>query len=192
MKRTNSDSVGSQETVPPGFSVEPCGRGAFIVYHARTGMGCMNVFLIVWLAGWTVGCIFLLHQYFGGGVMEDGNPIPLWFVLVFWAAEIAVAGLLIFLLFCKKSFRIDQDTLIMETAVLGFKRRKTILRDSIHQLAQVKNGGKHEDSFPSWGLRVEGVKKTTLIRWQSHEKSRWLGQVLAQWAGVKFAEVPED
>ena len=124
--------------------------------------------------------------------MEDGGPIPLWFVMVFWAAEIVVAVLLAYLLFCKKTFRLDRDDLVMETAVLGFKRRKSIPKSSIRRLVQVKDGGGGEDSFPSWGLKVEGDKKATLIFRQPYEKSHWLGQVLAQWAGVEFAELPEE
>ena len=191
MENTDHNKSSLRVEVPPSFSLEPCGRDAFIIRHTRTGMGCMNVFLLAWLAVWTVGCVFLLREYLGGGVMENGDPIPLWFVLVFWGAEIGVVGLLIYLFFCKKSFRIDQDNLIMETDVLGLKRRKSISKRSIRRLVQVKDGGEDEDSFPSWGLRVEGDKKTTLIFRQPHEESRWLGWVLAQWAGVEFAEVPE-
>ena len=170
----------------------PCGQDAFIIRHTRTGMGCMNVFLIVLLVGWTVGCVSLLRQYLGGGVMDDGDPIPLWFVLVFWGGDIGVACLLINLLFCKKSFRIDRENLIIQADVLGLKRCRSIPKNCITRLVQVKDGGEDEDSFPSWGLKVEGDKKATLIFRQPHEKSRWLGRILAEWADVEFAEVPEE
>jgi hypothetical protein len=39
---------------------------------------------------------------------------------------------------------------------------------------------------------VEADKKTTLLYRQRYEKSHWLGQTLAAWAGVDFIEVPKD
>jgi hypothetical protein len=33
--------------------------------------------------------------------------------------------------------------------------------------------------------------KTTLISRRPHVTSHWFGQMLAQWAGVEFVEVPE-
>ncbi len=190
MKHTDQDRASLRKEIPTGFFLEPCGRDAFIIRHTRTGMGCMNFFLIVWLTVWTVGCVFLLRQYLGGGVMDDGAPIPHWFVLVFWAAEIVVACLLIYLLFCKKSFRIDRENLVIQADILGLKRCRSIPRQSIKKLVQVKDGGEGEDSFPSWGLKVEWDKNTSLIFRQPHEKSLWLGRTLAEWAGVEFTEVP--
>jgi hypothetical protein len=32
-----------------------------IIDHCRTGLGCQNLFLGVWLAGWTFGCVFLIR-----------------------------------------------------------------------------------------------------------------------------------
>ena len=122
MKQTHHNESSLRKEIPTGFFLEPCGRDAFIIRYTRSGMVCMNVFLIAWLAGWTVGCIFLLRQYLGGRVMEGGAPIPLWIVLVFWTAEILIACLLIYLLFCKKSFRIDQYNLVIQTDILGLRR----------------------------------------------------------------------
>jgi len=62
----------------------------------------------------------------------------------------------------------------------------------VKRLVQVKDGGKHDDSSPSWGLRLEGDKKITLVYRQPYEVSRWLGHVLAKWADVEFSEMPQE
>jgi hypothetical protein len=172
--------------VPEGFELERQGKDVFIIRHKRTGMGCMNIFLIVWLVYWTGYCVDLLRQYL------SGNRIDLWLVIAFWGGEVVAAVVLVYQLFCKTSFRLDCKNLIMETDVLGLKRRRLIPRTSIRRLVQEKDGGEGEDSFPSWGLRLEGETTATLIFRQPHKKSRWLGQILAEWAGVEFSEVPED
>jgi hypothetical protein len=65
-------------------------------------------------------------------------------------------------------------------------------RSSIRRIVQVKDGGEDDDSFPSWGLKVEGEKEVTLIYRQPYDKSHWLGGVLAKWAQVDFVEAPRD
>jgi len=113
-------------------------------------------------------------------------------VMVFWGTDLVVAVLFTYLLFCRKSFRLDQENLVMKSDVLGFKRCKTIPKNSIQRLVQVKDGGEGKDSFPSWGLKVEGINKATLIFRQPYEKSHWLGQILSKWAGVEFVKVSKE
>ena len=55
-------------------------------------------------------------------------------------------------------------------------------------IVQVKDGGEGDDSFPSWGLKVEGDRETTPIFRQSYDKSHWLGRALAKSAQVDFFE----
>jgi hypothetical protein len=51
-----------REKIPDGFDFRRLSEDVVVIGHKRTGMGCMNTFLIVWLIGWTIGCIFLLYQ----------------------------------------------------------------------------------------------------------------------------------
>lgn len=144
------------------------------------GVGCLTAFLVIWLTIWTLGCVLLLRKYLNAGTMEDGDPIPLWFVLAFWAGEVLAFCLLTYLLFCSTVFRVDRDSLVMETNVLGLQWRKAIPKESVRRFIQVRDGGKDEDSFPSWGLEVEGDRTIALIYRQPYEKSHWLGRILAQ------------
>lgn len=63
------------------------------------GVGC---FLSFWLAGWTVGCIFLLVM-----VIRQGEPFFLLFGLPFWAAWFAAVYFLLNALFYREEFSLD-------------------------------------------------------------------------------------
>jgi len=182
----------SPDPAPDGFSLIHLGADELLIRHKRSGMGCMNAFLVCWLAGWTVVCVWLAHSYLHGGKMEDGSPMPLWFVLIFWGVELVVAGLLAYVLYGRKAFHIDWTALTMETDVLGLRWRKKVPKAQIERFVQVKDGGEDDDSFPSWGLKVEYGKKLTLLFRQPYEKSHWLGTLLAQWAGVAFVEAARE
>ena len=146
----------------------------------------MNFFLIFWLTCWSFVCVFFIYS-----VLSRDTSLTLinLFSLVFvWVGEITCACLLIYLLFCKKCFYLNPSNLTIETNILGFKQYRKIEKYSIERFVQVKDGGKKKDSFPSWGLKIEADKKTTLIFRQPYEKSHWLGQFLAQWAKVEFVE----
>lgn len=178
---------------PKGFKVKAAGAGFVEIEYRRTGMKALNGFLILWLSFWTLGCVFLLRSYLNGGVMDDGDPIPIWFVAIFWGAELLVASFLLYSLFCRKVFKIDYESLSMDVNVLGMHWRKSIRLNEVIELQQVKDGGEGKDSFPSWGLRVVGevdqdTKTINLISRQPHSRSAWLGNVLAEKIKVPFSE----
>ena len=179
--------------VPEGFKVNSFSSGFFEVEYRRSGMKALNGFLIVWLSFWTIGCVFLLRSYLNGGLMDDGAPMPFWFVALFWGAEFLVASILIYSLFCRKLFKIDYESLSMDINVLGLHRRKSMRIRDIIELQQVKDGGEGKDSFPSWGLKVIGevdqdTKTFNLIGRQPRSRSLWLGSVLADQLKVPFKQ----
>jgi hypothetical protein len=156
-------------------------------------MKTLNGFLIVWLLGWSVACAFLLRSYLTGGVMDDGEPIPIWFVGLFWGAELLVACILLYSLFCRKVFKVDYSSLSMDVNVLWLHWQKSMRINEVIELQQVKDGGEGKDSFPSWGLKVIGevnqdTKTFKLISRQPHSRSVWLGNVLAEHLGVPFKQ----
>lgn len=175
------------EPIPDGFTLEPVDSDTFIIHLKRTGMGCMNSFLIVWLSVWTVGCFFLIRAFLEKGPEE----MPIWFVSFFCIAEVVVFFIIVYLFLARKSFRMDRTELAIETRILGFSWRTTIQRDSVKKLVQVQDGGGDGDSFPSWGLKIQGAKTKNLIYRQPYQKSRWLGRVLAKWADAEFVAAQE-
>ncbi len=179
------------ERPPPGISLDVSGPDGFVIWHRRKGMGCMTFFLLVWLAGWTVACVMLASGAFKSP--EDlSDAMSLLFALPFWAAEVVVGALVLYMLFCRKAFRVDKEALVIDTKVLLYHRERRIPWASITRLVQVQDGGQGDDSFPSWGLKAEGAEKVTLLFRQPRESSLWLGSILARWSGLPFVEAPAD
>ena len=172
--------------VPPGFTLAGDGPDAIVIRHRRTGMGCMNAFLLVWLAIWTAGCIVFFWIQPAGIHWESGTPPPPWAAAIFWAFDIVAGLIAAYLFFCRKTFRIDHRLLVVETRVLGLKWVHTFPRESIRRFVQIQDGGQGEDSFPSWALKIEADYKTKLLVRQPYAQSQWLGQILALWAGVDY------
>ena len=82
---------------------------------------------------------------------------------------------------------------MVTTTLCGLKRTQVMRKAHVRRLVQVQDGGKGDDSFPTWGLRVETtIRKTSLIYRQPYQQSLWLGHVLAKWAGRRFITVPEE
>lgn len=194
---------------PECFTVRTAGT-ACTIEHVRSGMGCLNVFLSVWLAGWTFTCAMLTYNYFTGGKMEDGSPMPLRFLLLFLGAWVLVAFWLLYSRFARKMFILGENTLRVETRLLWLRWSLTIPREQISYLKQVQDGGRDGDSFPSWGLKVKApAAENTLLdhvpivnRWGRsnclrtvlwrlpYEQSEWLGIVIARWAGAGLELCP--
>ena len=189
---------------PKGYSYTVNGNEC-VIEHERTGMGCLNVYLGVWLTGYTCVCVALIHRYFNGGKMEGGDPIPLWFVMVFMIPWFIVAFLLLYSNFARNTFRLSPDCLDIETTLLTLRWRITLPRDTISEINQIKDGGDEgEDIFPSWGVRVKSaaisdslLQRLTLIyhfgrnnRYRTilarlpYDHSEWLADVLRNWAGI--------
>lgn len=179
--------------IPEDFEVVNERFNDTIIRFKPVRMLGVKIFLTLWLSLWTFFCILLLRTYLNGGLMDDGRPTPLWIVCVFWAIELGVGCLCLFIFFGKRSFHISQSSLIANWELFGIKRSKTIARDSIKSFRQFKyeeedDYGKDGARFPIWGLVVKYEKKVTLIRRQKYDNSHWLGKFLADWAGVVFHE----
>lgn len=151
----------------------------------------LNIFLIVFFAFWSGFSYYLAHKFFGHGSAARALRESWYLVAPFWAAWVFILGALLYALFAHKSFHLDPNRLTVRTRLLGTGWSRTFLRGNITCLRQYKDGGEEEDSFPSWGLYIEGRPSAKLLSRQPYKISRWLGRTLAHWAGVEFKDVPE-
>ncbi len=178
------------EHPPKGFKVIEDNKFELVIRHRNAGMGCMTTFLLVWLGGWGWACVAMLFQYVRPS--PDQEPVSLLIVLALWFSEFLVGGFFLYVL-ARRSFRLEGSMLTFEVEVFGIRKVRTVSKDDIRGVKQVKDGGEGDDSFPSWGLRLEtGERRSiSLLFRQPHESSRWLGQVLQSRLGVPFHDVPE-
>ena len=188
---------------PEGFTYS-IDDGICIIEHRRTGMGCINIFLSVWLFFWTLGCCLLVWQYLNGGKMENGDPISHWFVAGFLAAWVLVAVSLLYSLFARKRFFLTDEYLRIETQLLVARWTMILPRETISEIIQIKDGGEGEDSFPSWGLRIcsesldstlfqrvstalrfgQNFRTRTILSRLPYEHSFGLAKIISKWTGV--------
>lgn len=196
--------------MPDGFTYL-VDRDECIIAHSRTGMGCLNLFLSVWLTVWTFGCSFLIHAYLTGGKTERGEPIPLWLVMAAVGPWFIVAFLLLYSNFARKRFRLTPEMLHIETRLLLLRWSVSIPRDTITEIEQVKDGGESDDSFPSWGLKIRSSalvdtivhrlvlfnnfgrknRMRTILARLPYSHSEWLAEELAAWSGVAASLCPK-
>lgn len=182
------------EPMPKGFTLLPGDRQTPSIQHKRVGMEAMHIFMVVWLSGWSLGCIALLTlfiQQSQGIPLDNTDPVPFPVVLGFWTGELTVLSLLIYSVFCEKTFHLNYSDLTIQTKLLRWQWQKVIPRGAIAQVVQVQDGGRGRDSFPSWGLQIRGDQTINLIMRQPYDISHWLGQVIASWAKVEFIAAPQ-
>lgn len=195
---------------PDGYTYTIVGDECFIE-HERTGMGCLTFFLGTWLFGWSAGCAILLHGYFNGGKMKGGDPISIWLLLAFVIPWFLVAFQLLYSIFARKTFRLTNVAMHIETRLFFFRWNLCLLRDTISEIKQIKDGGDDDDSFPSWGLKLRSSslvespsqrfvlfnnfgrddRMRTILARLPYEHSKWLGMVLSKWSGVPCELCPE-
>jgi hypothetical protein len=201
----------TEETIqtPVGFTYTVNGDECTID-HVRSGMGCLNLFLAVWLTDWTLGCVGIIHAYLTGGKMDDGDPIPLWFVAAFVIPWFIIVFLSLYFVFTRKRFRITPDILQIETRLLFLHWNVSIPRETISEIKQIQDGGEGDDSFPSWGLKIRSSalaksfvhrlilwnhfgrhnRMRTILARLPYEHSQWLANILSKWSGVTATICP--
>ncbi|MEA5508355.1 hypothetical protein VB715_01115 [Crocosphaera sp. UHCC 0190] len=169
------------QPIPNGFTLIASGYYEFVIKYKRTGMGCMNAFLIVCLVLWLPFCLLILPFLLN---------LRAWLFIVIplfmWGFAIGFIYLIIYSLFCQKTFYFDDNNLTIETKILVLRWEQKVQKNFIKSVIQIQDGGEDEDSFPSWGLNVEANKQVSVIYRQPYEKSHWLGQIIAEWAKVDF------
>lgn len=169
---------------PKGFLVTASRDGYPALEYRTKGMIGIAVFFFFWLAIWTPGCVLMTQQAFFG--KNSPEYLLMLFSLPFWAAEIGVIAYVLWLFFSVTAFTFYPDRLLVERTLYKYQRRREIPRSAIKIVRQIKDGGEGEDSFPSWGLVVEGATDLKLLSRQKIEKSAWLGPIIARWAGVEY------
>jgi hypothetical protein len=171
-------------TPPKGFEIGTLENGDLVVRYRTTGMGCLAVFLAVWLAMWTCGCLKFTKEAIFNGI--GINWFMLLFMIPFWFAEVAMIVYAAWFFGSVTVFTLTPEELVAERSLLWFCRRRVLARQEITVVKQIKDGGEGKDSFPTWGLALIGEKEVRILSRQPIEKSDWFGPIIATWAGVAY------
>lgn len=193
---TNMNPPDAAKPPPAGFKLHAPAPGTVQIEFTNERRSCLVIFLGVWMAGWTMACVFLLSQLLAGQPLapnESGDfmstlPGSWLFAAPFLLAEIGVGLLFLWLLRGRTELLLYEDCLILRRSLSSYQRETRVSRSTVTRVMQVKDGGEGDDSFPTWGLKVEHARgETVSLLWrQPIERSDWLGPVIADWAGKPF------
>ena len=174
---------------PRGFQVSTSEAGDLQIRYRTTGMGCVVVFLTVWLSGWTVGC--LLFTCVGIFKLDGNGWLILLFLVPFWMIDVAIFSFVAWYVRSITIFQFGPEELVIERSLMWMRRRRNFPRTELKEVKQVKDGGEGEDSFPSWGLALIAGTEVHVLSRQPIDKSDWLGPIIAKWADLTFEPAKE-
>jgi hypothetical protein len=175
------------EPAPKGFTIHSA-PGPPALGYRTSGMGCSVIFFGLWLTLWTAGCVVLTKNILSRPTKFAEHLV----FFAFWFVEIAVLCFAIWYFFTRTTFIFHPDKLVVQRRLWFLAWSREFRKAAITSVQQVKDGGEDEDSFPSWGLRLEGANGGKLLWRQPIDRSAWFGPLVAQWAGVPYEPSPEQ
>ena len=142
--------------------------GEDLVLRRRTGSFAGAGFLLLWLTGWTVACVFLV-----GAVAREPTPEHIIFALPFWSSWLFVTLSLAWLLFGSENLRIGPDGLEYRSRALVPLRERHVPLHEIRGVSHYSRVVDHEHDRTEHGLMIETLGKP--VRYgQGVEPMEWL------------------
>ena len=118
----------------------------------RNGIRGAGAFLLLWLIGWTVGCVFL-----AGMVLKDPKPFNFLFAIPFWVSWIFVFCLLLKMFFQREELLLDREgAAYVQKVFVTLKQRRV-------PLAEIQSFERFATVVESYSGRQEsGIEMRTL------------------------------
>jgi hypothetical protein len=147
-----------------------------LALRRRTGSSALGTILLLWLTGWTVGCVHLAVQ-----ALERTDPISIIIGCPFWSAWIIVACVVVYLLFGTEELRLDKDGFeYRRRAVVGLGTRRVPLeefRGIIHESKVINCDSQRAEH----GLRIDTAGRPVCFGFGVETQERlWLAEILRQ------------
>jgi hypothetical protein len=125
---------------------ETSGQRLTIQYRRFEASGC---FLVLWLIGWTVGCVFLL-----GMVLTEPTLLHLGFAIPFWASWIFVFCWVMNSFFRREYFELGPEGIEFLCRVVIPIKRCTIPLGEVQGFDSYSKVTDSESNTRTWGLEV--------------------------------------
>jgi hypothetical protein len=132
-------------------------EGDTLTLNVREGFRGPEVFLLLWLSAWTVGCAWLLRV-----VITQREPFMILFAVPFWVSWLFVAAKLMDSLFGHHRFILDSEGLAHEWRALLLRSRRRIPLSDIRRF-QVRLFSVDSET----GSRTTGIEVVTMGRSQT-------------------------
>lgn len=182
---------------PKGFKIFYSPNSDLLLVYRPNGMKYLLIFSIICFLLWILFCVFIATLLITSFILTQDYLISiltfLFFfiplVLYFFAAKIFnQAYIIIYFFLGKLSFDFRFNCLIF-TKNIGILKNEIqeIRRSKIKYVQQVKTSGFQGNKFSSWGLLIKTANQEyNILSYQSYDKTKWLGNVIAAWAKVKY------
>lgn len=168
----------SAEPVPapprPKTRVEQVGDT--LTLRRRTGHIAITAFMLVWMSGWTAGCIALVHQ----AIMEPSTQFVA-FCVPFVIGWFFGAALLAGSLFGRESLVVSRDGVDCEQRMLVRWRRQRAELDDVRAITEFSTMADSESGQRSYGLRIETTGEPIRFGQGTKEEERaWLKDLIGR------------
>jgi hypothetical protein len=153
---------------PDRLTVEFYEEADALLVHKRGGGGPW-LFLLLWLIGWTVGCVCLLVN-----ALKDPNLGNLAFGLPFWASWLLVACLLVWMLFGKETLFLSRDEAIFRRTALIRLSSRVVPREEVQAFHECRSHHTENDEY-LWGIEMLTLGKPVRFAFRLPDRERaWL------------------
>lgn len=175
--------------VPACFSVERDADGVLKILYQKPGrkfwLVLMNLFLVVVMVSlcWVGAQVFLFvnhSPYYSDPALPHLLIFPFYIVLMVGDTNIRLSNQMISL---------GEKRLEIRYLNLRFSGRRTIPKSDVQKLVQTRTVAVSRHGFD---LILVDIERRLLLVGESDENTRWLGETLAEWAGVEFKATSED
>lgn len=184
--------LNEQQAPPEGISLLSESPNLLIEYRHK-GMGCFLLMISV-----VTGGLGLMTAYVG---IHQPDEFVTGITSSWGAIVCSIAGVvawcywlfyLVWFLFGSIRVEANDDLLFITKRLFGLSWTHSISRNELIGFRQIKDGGEGDDTFPSWGLRVDTrARGVWILRRQSLETSAWLGDRLAAFYNLNFIPSPD-
>jgi len=124
-------------------------EGDAIYVRYRPGPWGTAFFLLLWLTGWTVGCVLLAEM-----VIRDPKLFHVLFAVPFWAAWFFVFAMLVNGLFRLERLMLNRDGLLHEVRVFLPRKLRDVPLAEVQSFEQYSTVVDSESRRCQWGLEV--------------------------------------
>ncbi|MBN1908134.1 MAG: hypothetical protein JW818_00210 [Pirellulales bacterium] len=171
---------------PERLSFRFAREGERLAVELRTRGRGASCFLVFWLIGWTVGCVFL-----AGLVIRDPNVFHILFALPFWASWVFVFCQILYTTFGREYFMLDRRGAAHGRKVFVQISQRYVPLDEVKHF-QVYRSSVTENDQPIFGIEMTTLGKTLHMArgLESNERNWLIGQFNDHLASLQAASAP--
>lgn len=159
---------------PSGTKVRFAQAADSLVLQRRTGSIGAGAFMLLWLCGWTVGCVFLVNE-----VLTKRSPEMILFSVPFLAAWFFVAAMVVCNFAGFEELRIDRDGVHYRWGAGRALGHRSAPVETVRQVGRFAGLADSDSGYRPEGLRIEtSGKPIRFAKGASNDELRWMADAI--------------